>query len=104
MIQGGGDPPTDCGPMTSSYQIQVKDGSGAIVALATVAEGTFSRSESHGNVTVECDATYTASMPASPVYTFVLVDAGNSSNIRDSETTSGEGPPLSVIETFCPEC
>lgn len=64
MIEGGSSPPEDCGPMTSSYQIQVKDGSGAIVTLGTARGGTFSRREEYGNVTVECDAPYTATMPA----------------------------------------
>jgi hypothetical protein len=110
MIASGSATQNDCGPMATSYQIQVRDGAGAIITLASLDSGRFSWETSNGFKTVKCDFMYSATMPMLPVYTFVLLEGGNNANQRDSGTASADsilqqgGPPLHTSEDYCPEC
>jgi hypothetical protein len=109
QMQKASKPPTDCGPMRGSYQVQVRDEADAIMTVATLDAGRYSRDPgADGNLGIRCTFTYTATVALRPAYTFVLSEGGK--NERDRRTVSSEtvrtagAPQLSVQETYCPEC
>jgi hypothetical protein len=64
---------TDCSGMGDrSYQIQVLDGTGAIMAVGTISGGSYDRDERSYGIFIQCDFTYTVELEPSHVYTFVV--------------------------------
>jgi hypothetical protein len=75
---------------SGSEEVQVKDGSGTIVTLAKIGQGSYSRADEtdpllSGFTDVTCVFPYTANVPVTPVYTFVLLSGDK---VRDTRTIS----------------
>jgi hypothetical protein len=92
--------------MNASYQVQVQDGSGAIVALANqVNPQTKERGVKDGIFGMSCEWRYAVdALPAAPVYTFVLMETSGSTQedtktISASEVANGKLPYLNT--SFC---
>jgi hypothetical protein len=101
--------PTDCNGFLTSWQIQVRDGSSSVVAIAQMKSAAMTkRTMTNGVLSMTCDFGYSVTVPQSAVYTFQVVRASDSRQIDASVTVAsdslatGKAPLLTV--TFCPEC
>jgi hypothetical protein len=103
--------PSSCSEIGSSYRVRVNTGDHTTVTLGVPTSfRSTGRSTKGGILSVSCDVTWAATLPApmANVYEFVAVDSSSPEKPLDtalaqaSDLVGGKVPPLGV--SFCPEC
>jgi hypothetical protein len=94
----------------NSYQIQIKSGTGAILALASFSSGAYTASSDGSSQTMQCSFTYSFSVAQYSLYTIVLYSVSDTGNPYETHTVAladlraHGAPPLFRQENYCPEC
>jgi hypothetical protein len=102
--------PSSCSEIGSGYRVRVNTGDQTVTLGVPTSFRSTGRSTKGGILSVSCDVTWSATLPApmANVYEFVAVDASSPEKPLDttlaqaSDLVGGKVPPLGV--SFCPEC
>jgi hypothetical protein len=100
---------TRCQTWANEDQVEIQNGSSAIIALATFGPGVVSLSTtSDGSSSYSCDVPYSATVPVTPIYIFTASDGVTNTDLPSLATSTMSlaqlqakgGPTLMVANEF----
>ena len=88
-----------------SYQLQVLDGAGTIVAIGTISGGSFSREVYDFGIVIRCDFTYTVTVQQAQVYAFVVTQRSDDRQLErrvlsHADLTSRGAPSFFIQNSY----